>query len=71
MRASSEQRVRVVVRLRPVNGETALKVTGAKKLLLTTHGTRQYVFDEILDEDATQSAATSACCAEVYLCIEG
>jgi hypothetical protein len=37
-----------------VEGELAVKVTGKQSILLTTHGTRQYLFDEILDETATQ-----------------
>jgi hypothetical protein len=52
--AARRERVRVVVRLRPVEGERALKVTGRNSILLSTHGTRQYMFDHILDESATQ-----------------
>ena len=63
MKAKLNTRVRVVVRLRPVVGERAIKVTGRESLLLATHGTRQYLFDEVLDETATQSETTAACCA--------
>ena len=40
---------------------------GRQSILLTsaTHGARQYLFDEVLDECATQSEATAACCAQV------
>ena len=60
-----KERVRVVVRLRPgAEGDRAVKVTGPDRVQLTTHGIREYVFDHILDEEASQSATAVACSAD-------
>ena len=51
------------------SGQLTLKNAGKQSVLLTSHasGTRQYLFDEVLDESASQAEATAACCAPVSL----